>query len=293
MGGIDRLRRITDLFVEGTELHLGDDEAGPVIVWINKLNPFQVQEALRDGQARRFMAIDKLKSSGEYDGMVTEVHMMPKSEVASGYVDFCSNEIYIEALDDVDIDALAKEQRESIERMDSLLDDADTPDDAPERDVLATLEQTWMGKLREVQDAKTKEKLREAQAMDSEELIEKFLEKWRDFYTRNIFEQESQVTQIYYAMRECRATGSPGAWEHTKCNHAKFYLNDRSEVTELPEELLTRVLAVMDQITTPARAAGNSDAPTSSSDSLELSSVVEAASTPSSPDETLSAAPSS
>ncbi|GAB3863321.1 hypothetical protein GCM10028801_30670 [Nocardioides maradonensis] len=292
MGGIDRLRRITDLFVEGTELHLGDDAQGPIVIWVNKLNPFQVQEAMKDASARRFMAIADLKQSGEYDGMVAETQMLSRVEVASRYVELMANEIYLEALDDIDIDAELRKQREALERAEELMNDAGMTEDSPDRDVLAATQSTWMAALQEAQESRTQAKLREAETMDEAELREKFLERWRDLATRAVFEREHQVTQIFYATRLCKATGGPGAWDHTMCDHSKRYLGERSEVVGLPTAVLNMIVQTLDGLQVSARAAGNSDAPASSSESLEPSSAPEEVSNPSSPAETPSAAPS-
>lgn len=290
---IERLRRITDLFVEGTELHLGEDDAGPVLVWVNKLNPFQVQEAQKDAQARRFLAIGRLKESGEYDGMVAEVGLLPDEQLCQEYVAMCVNEIYLDALNDIDLDKELREQREAIERAAELAEGQ--PADSPVHSVAESIESTWMAKLRELQERKTAERLAEAQAMGRADLEEQFLERWREWHTRSEFEREHRITQIYYAARRCDATRAATAvgeaWDHSACDHSQRLLNDRSDVRELPDELLTKLIDALDSITVPARAAGNSDAPASSSDSSEPSRAPEEASTPSSPAETPSVAP--
>lgn len=293
MGGIDRLRRITDLFVEGTELYLGDDDRGPVVLWINKLNPFQAQEAAKDASARRFIAIANLKQSGEYDGMVAETSMLSKKEVAEQYVGLLANEIYLEALDDIDIDAELRKQHEALDRAQELLDDAGSPEGSPDREAVAEVQTTWMSALQAAQEDRTKVKLREAEAMDEADLREKFLERWRDLSTRSVFEQEHRITQIHYATRQCQAKlREDGRWDHAKCDHSKRYLADRAEVSQMPGEVLERIAATLEDLQVPARAAGNSAAPMSSSESLEPSSAPEEVSNPSSPAVMPSAAPS-
>ena len=60
MDPAERLRRITDLFEEGVVVPLGEDLDGPILLWVNKLNSFQVEEARRDGVARRGMRLAEL-----------------------------------------------------------------------------------------------------------------------------------------------------------------------------------------------------------------------------------------
>jgi hypothetical protein len=45
------LDRVTDLWVEGTTVYLGEDPQGPLCLWVNTLNSFQHDDARRDGQA--------------------------------------------------------------------------------------------------------------------------------------------------------------------------------------------------------------------------------------------------
>jgi hypothetical protein len=59
---MDRLRRVTDLFVEGRTLYLGnDDENKPVLVWVNKLNSFEVEESRRDAVSARGLRLLELE----------------------------------------------------------------------------------------------------------------------------------------------------------------------------------------------------------------------------------------
>lgn len=288
--GIERLRRVTDLFTEGAELHLGEDESGPVLVWVNKLNPFQAQEAQKDAQARRFIAMGHLKSSGEYDGMVAEVGMLPQDKLAQEFVAMNANEIYLDALNDLDLDKELREHREMLDRAAEVT--AGQSEDSPDRVLTEDLEQTWMGKLAEIHKAKTEERLAEAKAMSREQLEEDFLERWREFNTRSEFEREHRMTQIFYAMRVCNATTAESGWDHRACDHSRRLIENREDVRELPDSLIEQVIEKLDELTVPVRAAGNSDAPTSSSGSSEPSRPLEEVSTASSPDAAPSAAPS-
>lgn len=287
---LDRLRRVTDLFVEGTEYHAGDDENGPVVLWINKLNSFQAAEAQKDAIARRYIAIAALKNSGEYDGFVAETEMTPIDRLAQDWVDMSFTEIYMEAANEIDLDSELKEQREALERVEGLQDDAGAVEDSAEREQTIEIKRTWIGRFQELQAAKAAEWLRDAKAMPAEDLRAKIHEKWRELRTHSEYDREHRATQLFFAIRHCSARRVDDKWDHTGCDHSKQWLADRSEVHGLPEELLTALQERLESITVPARAAGNSDAPASSSESSEPSSAPEEASKPSSPGETPSAA---
>lgn len=292
-------KRVTDLFAEGTELYLGDDDNGPVILWINKLNPYQEDEARRDGSAARYLRIAELSDpeSQEYKGMHAEVGRWGHDKLAEKFVEQKINEIYVEALDDLETDPEAKEALETSRRLPVLLDDAGAPPDDPRRQQLFDAQVDWMGQLAEMQKKKMAQALEDAKAMDHEELTDLFFEGWRERETLDLFMEERRTTQIFYATRVCEAipasdgTTEAPKWDHAACNHAKRAFDERKEVRESPDGFIAKVIDMLQDITVPARTAGNSDAPTSSSGSSEPSSATEALSQPSTPVETPPVAP--
>lgn len=289
---LDRLRRVTDLFVEGTEYLAGEDAAGPVVLWINKLNSFQAAEAQKDGIGRRYIALAQLKESGEYAGMLAEIEMTAHDRLAADWVEMNGTEIYLAAMNDLDLESELREEREALERVEDLQDDAGVADDAPERAVGLAFKQNWLSKFQDLQTAKQAEWLRDAKEMAPAELQEKFLEKWREMRTHAEYEREHRATQLFFAVRRCEATRVESGWDHRGCDHNQRWMKDRKEVQELPEALLANLQDTLESVTVPTRAAGNSDAPANSSESSELSSAPEAVSNPSSPEETRPAAQS-
>src|SRR3954466_13668623 len=100
MDPAQRLRRITELFEEGVVVALGEDTTGPILVWVNKLNSFQTEEARRDGIARRGMRLAALGrlDTPERAAITSEVDNMTIEELRTAYVSQMAEEQYLQAL---------------------------------------------------------------------------------------------------------------------------------------------------------------------------------------------------
>lgn len=295
-----RLRRVTDLFVEGTEVYLGDDETGnPVVIWVNKLNSFETEEARRDGAARRGLRMSELgkEDNPERMGVLAEVAMWDTDRLAERYVEQKADEIYLDVYNDLQTDPEQRERLEVITRMPKLLDDAGAAPDDPRRAELNEASNLWMQAIDEAQKKAYAKALADAKQEDRETLEKAYLENWRQRETLDVFMQERRTTQLYFALRECLATdvGTTLArvWDHAKCDHSTRLLIDRDEVRTLPEQVIEKAITAIDDITIPQREAGNSDAPASSSDSSEQSRPAEGTSKDSAPEGASSGPPTS
>jgi hypothetical protein len=291
-----RLRRVTDLFVEGEEVFLGyDDNQEAVVVWVNKLNTFEIEEARRDGIVQRGL---KMRDLGDPDNperaaFDAEVQLMTDEKLQQAWVNHHVEEMYLDVVNDVESSEEWRVKVEEMRRMPTLLRDAGASDDDPRWKQLEEMQIAYMEALRAGQEQKQKESLREAQEFTRKDLEASYFEKWRERQTLDLFMEERRITEIYVASRECYAIGKPGGWDHSKCDHGKRLLPERALVKSLPPQVIEKIIDALDRLTTPQRDAGNSDAPVSSSASSEPSSVSEAPSTPSSPDETPSGVPTS
>lgn len=299
MADTSRISRVTDLFTEGTEVFLGSDADGkPVVIWVQKLNSFQTEEARRDGAARRGLRMSQLgrPDSAETAGVKAEMALWTQRELAEALVAQRGQELQLEVFDDLETDPAYRERLDRIQRIPEQLDAAGAPDDDPRRAALLQEQEEWMLQVNEATKRATDKAIREASEQDRDDLERAFLERWRDAATMDVFMAERRVTQLYYAMRACEAVDvSTGLdqhqWDHSACDHSVRLCDDRAQVYSLPDVVQEKVIAALEAVTVPARAAGNSDAPASSSASSEPSAPAEADSTPSSPDATPSAAP--
>lgn len=289
----DRLRRVTDLFVEGIPLQMGMNDGQDVLVWVNKLNSFEAEEARRDARVRRGIRISELakQDSPELAAVQTQVDSMTVEQLAEARVKQMQDEIYLEAINQVDTDPKMREALDQAQRGAALLDDEKAPADDPRRQALREVQTTYLEALRVAQDkirADKVDELTENARMDNEKEL---LEAWRARESLDVFMEERRITEVYFALRDCRGKVTGHAddgtlqVDHTGCNHRERLLASRAEVRELPEGVLGRVIAALDGVTVSPREAGNSAAPENSSVSSEQPSMPEE-STPSSPDET-------
>ena len=105
---------------------LGDDLDGPILVWVNKLNSFQTEEARRDGVARRGMRLAELGKADtpERAAIDSEVEQMTDDELRQAWVNQQAEEMYLAALDDIDSEPEWREKLDVIRRMPTLLEEA-------------------------------------------------------------------------------------------------------------------------------------------------------------------------
>jgi hypothetical protein len=295
-----RLKRVTDLFVEGTELYLGDDESGPIVIWINKLNSFEVEDVRRDALVRRGERLAELgqEDSPERRGVLAEMALWSDEKLIDEYLDTRSDERYLQALDDLAVDPKWRDLLDRLERAPALHDAEGVPEDDPRREALkkdnALYEKKILAAVKKLEDQARKD----LEDSDRKDIEKSFLEQWRQHQTLNEFMQARRHAELFYVMRQCKAIqgelrdlgpdleGGGWHWDHSPCDHTQRYLDDRREVRDLPDRVITRVIEAIDDLRITDREAGNSVAPRSSSESLEQSSAPEVPSTPSSPEET-------
>lgn len=296
---MDRLRRVTDLFVEGTERYLGtDDQSKPILIWVNKLNSFETEEARRDGLVRRGERILQLSVEGspERQSLKTSIAGWTDTELARARVDQLTEEIYLEVINDVEGEEEWREKLAMIRRLPSLLADQKAPADDPRRAHLEEITTDYLEQIRIRQEKRQKERLAEFEGVERERLERDFFESWMNRISLDEYMEEKQATELFYAIRDCVATekgrGADDAilWDHTDCDHTSRLCNERSQVRSLPEAVIEKAIEALEAISVPQRESGNSDAPPSSSGSSEQPSTEEG-STASTPEVTSPVAP--
>jgi hypothetical protein len=286
---LDRLSRITDLFLEGKEMDFGVDADGsPILVWVNKLNSFEEEEARRDGSAARSLRMLGLSDdNAEVLEARSELAELSRTELVQIIAAQNFDEDYLLAVDDVESDDEWKEKLNAM-RMAFLVDDI--PEDDPRFEQATKLNTEYLAAISDAAGKRQAERQAECQVLDLTELSDLFIKNWKTKVGLAEFFAEQRVTQLFYSLRDCQASvENDGKWNHSRCKHTRL-LTERSQVRALPEEVLERGLAVLSEITVDRRTAGNSDVPMSSSASSEQQKQEEE-STPSIPKVTRPGAP--
>lgn len=274
----ERLTRVIDLFTEGTEVYLGDDPetSAPVLIWVNKLNAFEVEEARTDGRVRRSERMSQLGAddSPERMGMEAELKFISTPDLAKTLVDLKGGELYLDIMNDVETDPEMREIVERSQRLPQLLDDEGAAPDDPRRTQLLADQARYFDELEKRVEKATSDAVQDAMELDRADLERAFFEQWRERETTDVFMAEQRITQLYLAMRECSATdvsttADVRKWDHSSCDHSKRLMAERQLVRRLPDEVTRKVAAAIEELRVSVRQAGKSDAPPSSSGSSE------------------------
>lgn len=291
---LSRVARIVDLFSEGETVLLGMDPdtspPEPIVVWVNKLNTFETQEARADGNARRSERMHWLgqADSPERLGFESEIAPLSMDQLADRYSNAYADEIYLDVINDLETDAEWRERRDRMDRLPQLIEDAGAADDDPRRVELANEQTAWLKAVQEGTVKKAEERRADALGMDRPDVEAALWERYRQRTTMDVFMQERRTTQLFFALRECNAVDiatdlATHDWDHTACDHSKRLLAERKDVRTLPDSVIELAIDAIDNMTMSARAAGNSAAPASSSVSSEPASAVAEDSTRSTP----------
>lgn len=283
---MSKLAKLSQLFDQGTELVLPTNVGTLEVIWINKLNTFLTEECAHQGRVARARLMAAIREVGtpEYELFNTQLAATPRASLILGLASGRETELALEVMREVRSDPEWRDRIEIIEHSDPL---ESRPEDDPERQVLAKMRGEYSDELLNRLDHAKSEVMTELEALDDSDLRDRF----RDQYVENrglaAFTAARQQHELFHAMRECKAsppTAEGSRWDHSGCDHSVRYLDDPSEVEQLPEVVMRPVLAKYQGLVVPMDVARFTAGPASSSDSSGPSSSAEGSS-PSSPAE--------
>lgn len=296
---MDQMQRISALFVEGKECYLGDDDSGkPVVIWVNKLNSFEREDAQRDGIVARAARLVELgPDSPETQSVRVEMSFWDDDRLREAIVDAEDNEIYIEALNDLSVDPEFRELEEYVRSAPSVYADSSIADNDPRFKVLEEKSGEYSRRLTEARTRVRQDHLDALSSHERKQLEDKYLDQWRTARAFNEYAAGKRTTELFLALRVCQATLAgtsligEQSWDHSACDHTQRFCSERASIRKFPDPIMVKIGTIYNELQVDPRDAGNSDAPASSSDSSEPSSAPEAPSTPSSPVATSDVAP--
>jgi hypothetical protein len=263
--GLADLKRVTDLFVEGDEVVLREGPE-PVLLWVNKLNPFEQEEARRDGAAARARVILALKEIASPESAIFEANVLELGPVKlkEAIVNAKSSDHFLRAVDAIRSDPEWSERVEaSMRRSDDMPEEEKAAVDLIDADYAVELSK----RVNDLRD----EAMRDLDGFDIDALRGEYRQVWLEGRGLAAFSREFQKSQLFYAVRICRATSKNplgDEWDHTPCEgHRTRLLGEREDVTKLPDGLLERLRTAVSSISVERRDARFSDALASSSES--------------------------
>lgn len=265
---MSRLAKLTDLFQEGRVAELTTPAGDTVVVWINKLSPFETEQCNHEGRiarARKMLAIREI-GTPEYDLFKASAAASRPDAIIDALVSEKSNEHLVKAIRDLHSDPEWKPRLETLEWSSDQV--KGKPDDDPEVQALAKVLREYQAELEERTTFSSTELREELKGLSLPDLREQYLESYVETRGIGAFTQEQQKAQIFYALRQCDATDhGDGTWTHENCDHSKRWLDDVREVDTMPQGLLEQVRAAYEDLNMApdvarfSAALGSSSAP--------------------------------
>lgn len=230
-----RFRRLTDLFVDGTAIPVGDG----TYLWLQALNAFERDEAAHDAQMARARLAMALREDGD------------ERRKIEARLEVVGREQFIENLASAKADAQFPtlsarleddpEWREKIEiiRRTDFASNASTTEQ--ERQLVTNLMAEWSAELeRRIDDEIEFQKRRYADAGD-DDLLHDYLEVYMDRRGDDVAAAEYSLTETWYAARYCEATAGQGegdVLDHAACNgHTERVFATKADVKAAPDRL--------------------------------------------------------
>lgn len=284
---------IMDLFTEGTVAPIEAPGGKIVTIWVNKLSPFEKEDADRLGRGARAKRLLEWDDDPEEQAVFTlETKDLSDDDLVQGLAAQHQAEHFYQAINEVRTSESWKEKLEYLNTAE-ILESTSPEASAEDRALYDKITQEYSEAIDVVQRRLQKEFCDDLAAEGREKILEKYHKAWRDAEGMRAFYAERQIAEIFFAARECKAkeksrnADGDVTWDHSKCNHEVRIMSNRGLVRALPDKVRTAVVAALQALEITQDAVGNSDAPTASSESSEQPSSAEV-STPSTPAETSS-----
>ena len=289
MGNRSRYKKLTDLYVRGKELVFEDG----TVMWLQVLNPFEVDDARKDAQAARGRLTNALKEIGsqEFDAVLGAFRGRGRENSVADLVNARSLEWYVKAQQDVEVDPEWKERVDIINRAD---DTTATAMEEVEKEYLAQVNGEWLAELERRLTEEQEYQRGHWMRMSDDDLVQEYRDVYLEKRGNDVAVAEYNLAEIYYGSRVCDAVPDEDGFfpktAHDKCQHKERVFEDKVEVRDLPQEMVERLREGFDDLTMSVRDARFSPRQGSSSGSSPLPSAEEA-STPSTQVETPSNVP--
>jgi hypothetical protein len=271
-----RLVKLTDLFEEGVTVPLKAGDGSEVVVWLNKLSPFESEQAAHEGRvarARAMLAIDEI-GTPESDLFRAASETVAVEVIITVLLDAKNNERTVKIHHELQSD---KEWKEKLETLNWSSDQLKgKKDDDPEVKLVTKILADYQGEMASRSDFLRNEMRNELVALSPEKLRDMHRDSFRSDKGLAAFIREQAKSQIFYSLRVCEATRDDnGRWQHESCKHMQRWLDDRDDVDQLPGLLLSQVRAAYDELNMAPDVARFSGGPASSSESHGPSSKPE------------------
>lgn len=259
-------RRLSDLYVRGTEVSCTDGQGEPVVVWLQKLNDIDQQSVFRKASAARATQLTyrNNKESDEYKSVYGEV------------VDFANRETLIELVirEDLALRRMSVEAELSAEDEwnedqylqglydgwnDGLKDEYARDKEDPEAKRVFDELKRYTEAVDKIMDGERLAMIKDYENADETNLLEKVVEHFIKQAAGSAFMAEYEAYELFYAVRQPE-------------DHKKKYFESRDEIDSISPEIKTQLLsAYQELVVEPTEGKDSEETPVSlpSSDAQE------------------------
>lgn len=264
-----KTRRLTDLFVRGKEVTIGDGE-GAITVWVQKLNPVDQEMALRRANAARARILAKKKDEDSFEYQSTRMDIVGKD--ADELIEFLVADVIQSKSQSFEAELAAEDEWSKDHYLQGLRDSwNDGLKDAYHMDNDDEEAARVFAELRRFSDEVTKllqgeaEKLRGDYKDTSDEELENLVfDKMFAATADMAWVHEYRRCEIWLGVRELE-------------NHKKRYFESRDEVDHLEQEVLVPLVAAYHEVNVDVTEGKGLVGTPPSSPSSEQSEKVETA----------------
>lgn len=276
----DKYRKLSELYVQGTELEIEID-GEELVIYMRALNQLEVEEARSAAQAARSRMVLALRDRGSEERSKFDATFAMEGreeiidQIAHGEANAMLPKIMGQVQDDTDPEW--QEKMEVLERHESL-----SPPNKEEEELIARINTEFFQRVRDELDLEVGSAKARLERMDDEALRERFHDFWIDRRGNEHAMAEYRIVEFYYAARVCDGVkNADGEWDHSACEqHRMRVWETREEVRELGDEMHAVLGQAMDGLNMSVREGKGLGSRPASSDSSQSTAEPEG-STPS------------
>lgn len=266
-----RFRRLTDLFVDGLAVPVGDG----TFLWLQALNAFERDEAVSDAQVARARLVMALKGKGDERAKIeTRLIAVGRDQFVTDLASAKADSRYSVILARLEDDPEWSEKVNILRRSDFVNNSSAMLE---EQELLNTLLAEWSEEV----DRRLKDEVdyqrRTLENLDDESLLEEYVDAYMERRGDEVANAEFGLTETWYSTRFCNALpgdGSEAELDHASCDgHKERVFETKADVKAAPDRLRVLIREGLNKLAMSLRDPKGSGSPQSSSASPPAPSV--------------------